>query len=100
MVLMKYRYWIKGSSKSIDKQHFLPLKAKNFIKHNELDSFSAANINIRSLSKNFENFKTLLIYTLNSNSNASQKRGRKKISYRHYFIDQVLQLFIKKEAGK
>ena len=74
----------RNNMKSIDTQYFLQTEAKNVVKHIEHDSFSTLHINIRSLSKNLENFKT-------------QKRGRKKISYHHYFIYQVIQLFIKKK---
>ena len=53
-------FFNRDNMKSIDTQYFLPTEAKNFIKHIETHSFSALHINIRSLSKNFENFKTLL----------------------------------------
>ena len=60
---LRYDPFLSNNSVLLDNltdPDFLPDEARNFIHTFEKNSFSALHINIRSLSKNFENVKHLL----------------------------------------
>ena len=46
---------------NINTSYFLPSEAKNFLQTSTINTFSVLHLNIRSMSKNFENLKQLLV---------------------------------------